>query len=91
MRYLRSIHKTSLELLESDMSAMQVLLVGGMTRMPRVVEVVKDLFKREPSKGVNPDEVISRNIYFRMAQLCFLTRVLGFRSWQWVRPFKVEF
>ena len=35
----------------------QVLLVGGMTRMPRVVEVVKELFKREPSKGVNPDEV----------------------------------
>ena len=28
-----------------------------MTRMPRVVEVVKELFKREPSKGVNPDEV----------------------------------
>ncbi len=36
---------------------LQVLLVGGMTRMPRVVEVVKELFKREPSKGVNPDEV----------------------------------
>jgi len=35
----------------------EVLLVGGMTRMPRVVEVVKELFKREPSKGVNPDEV----------------------------------
>ena len=31
--------------------------MGGMTRMPRVVEVVKELFKREPSKGVNPDEV----------------------------------
>ena len=39
-------------------SSFQVLLVGGMTRMPRVVEVVKELFKREPSKGVNPDEVL---------------------------------
>ncbi|KAJ1484606.1 heat shock protein Hsp70C [Baffinella frigidus] len=37
----------------------EVLLVGGMTRMPRVVEVVKELFKREPSKGVNPDEVVA--------------------------------
>ena len=37
----------------------QVLLVGGMTRMPKVVEVVKELFKREPSKGVNPDEVVA--------------------------------
>jgi len=37
----------------------EVLLVGGMTRMPRVVEVVKDLFKRDPSKGVNPDEVVA--------------------------------
>ena len=36
-----------------------MLLVGGMTRMPRVVEVVKELFKREPSKGVNPDEVVA--------------------------------
>lgn len=37
----------------------EVLLVGGMTRMPRVVEVVKELFKRDPSKGVNPDEVVA--------------------------------
>ena len=35
------------------------MLVGGMTRMPKVVEVVKELFKREPSKGVNPDEVVA--------------------------------
>ncbi len=42
---------------ELDFLGFQVLLVGGMTRMPRVVEVVKELFKREPSKGVNPDEV----------------------------------
>lgn len=40
-------------------ATLQVLLVGGMTRMPRVVEVVKELFKRDPSKGVNPDEVVA--------------------------------
>ncbi len=34
-----------------------VVLVGGMTRMPKVVDAVRRLFKREPYKGVNPDEV----------------------------------
>ncbi|MGY8992393.1 MAG: Hsp70 family protein, partial [Rhodospirillales bacterium] len=33
----------------------EVILVGGMTRMPKVIEVVKNLFGREPHKGVNPD------------------------------------
>lgn len=37
----------------------EVLLVGGMTRMPAVQEMVKSIFKREPSKGVNPDEVVA--------------------------------
>jgi molecular chaperone DnaK len=37
----------------------EVILVGGMTRMPKVVEVVKSLFGREPHKGVNPDEVVA--------------------------------
>lgn len=37
----------------------EVVLVGGMTRMPRVVEVVKKFFGREPFKGVNPDEVVA--------------------------------
>lgn len=37
----------------------EVLLVGGMTRMPAVQEVVKETFKREPHKGVNPDEVVA--------------------------------
>lgn len=37
----------------------EVLLVGGMTRMPKVQEVVKELFKKEPHKGVNPDEVVA--------------------------------
>jgi molecular chaperone DnaK len=36
-----------------------VILVGGMTRMPRVQEVVKRYFGREPHKGVNPDEVVA--------------------------------
>ncbi len=35
-----------------------VILVGGMTRMPAVVETVKNIFGKEPSKGVNPDEVV---------------------------------
>jgi chaperone protein DnaK len=37
----------------------EVLLVGGMTRMPKVAEVVEQLFNKKPSKGVNPDEVVA--------------------------------
>jgi molecular chaperone DnaK len=37
----------------------EVILVGGMTRMPKVQEAVKQLFGREPHKGVNPDEVVA--------------------------------
>jgi molecular chaperone DnaK len=37
----------------------EVVLVGGMTRMPKVIERVKTLFGREPHKGVNPDEVVA--------------------------------
>jgi len=37
----------------------EVLLVGGMTRMPKVQETVENLFKRKPSKGVNPDEAVA--------------------------------
>ncbi len=37
----------------------EVILVGGMTRMPKVVETVKKFFGKEPSKGVNPDEVVA--------------------------------
>ncbi len=37
----------------------QVVLVGGMTRMPAVQKVVKELFGRDPSKAVNPDEVVA--------------------------------
>jgi molecular chaperone DnaK len=37
----------------------EVILVGGMTRMPKVIETVKEFFGREPHKGVNPDEVVA--------------------------------
>ncbi len=37
----------------------EVVLVGGMTRMPKVQQVVKELFGKEPHKGVNPDEVVA--------------------------------
>src|SRR6201992_2311817 len=37
----------------------EVILVGGMSRMPKVQEVVKQLFNKEPHKGVNPDEVVA--------------------------------
>jgi molecular chaperone DnaK len=37
----------------------EVILVGGMTRAPKVQETVKNIFGREPSKGVNPDEVVA--------------------------------
>jgi len=37
----------------------EVILVGGSTRIPKVQQIVKDLFGREPSKGVNPDEAVA--------------------------------
>lgn len=37
----------------------EVVLVGGMTRMPKVISKVKEFFNREPHKGVNPDEVVA--------------------------------
>ncbi|HIC90566.1 MAG TPA: molecular chaperone DnaK [Syntrophaceae bacterium] len=37
----------------------EVILVGGMTRVPKVQEKVKEIFKKEPHKGVNPDEVVA--------------------------------
>jgi len=37
----------------------EVILVGGMTRMPKVIETVKTFFGKEPHKGVNPDEVVA--------------------------------
>ena len=37
----------------------EVILVGGMTRMPRVIDVVKEFFGKDPHRGVNPDEVVA--------------------------------
>lgn len=37
----------------------EIVLVGGMTRMPRVIQAVKDFFGKEPHRGVNPDEVVA--------------------------------
>ena len=37
----------------------EIVLVGGMTRMPKVTQTVKDFFGKEPNKGVNPDEVVA--------------------------------
>src|SRR6195952_6056528 len=37
----------------------EVILVGGSTRIPKVQQIVKDFFKKEPHKGVNPDEVVA--------------------------------
>jgi molecular chaperone DnaK len=38
----------------------EVILVGGMTRMPAVVKKVKEIFEKDPNKGVNPDEVVAQ-------------------------------
>jgi molecular chaperone DnaK len=37
----------------------EAILVGGMTRMPKVIQTVKDYFKKDPHRGVNPDEVVA--------------------------------
>ncbi|MBL8599466.1 MAG: molecular chaperone DnaK [Devosia sp.] len=58
----RTVEPCRLALKDAGVSASQideVVLVGGMTRMPRVIEVVKSFFGKEPHKGVNPDEVVA--------------------------------
>ena len=52
---IKAIQDAGLKAAEID----EVVLVGGMTRMPKVQEVVKGLFGKEPHKGVNPDEVVA--------------------------------
>ena len=37
----------------------EIVLVGGMTRMPKIIETVKNFFGKEPNKSVNPDEVVA--------------------------------
>ncbi|MEJ2231086.1 MAG: molecular chaperone DnaK [Nitrospirales bacterium] len=48
---------TDAELTTSDIK--EIVLVGGMTRMPKVIERVKQFFGKEPHRGVNPDEVVA--------------------------------
>ena len=58
----RTIDPMKSALKDAGMSAGEideVILVGGMTRMPKVQETVKDFFGKEPHKGVNPDEVVA--------------------------------
>jgi len=58
----RTIEPCKAALKDAGVSAGQideVVLVGGMTRMPKVHEVVKQFFGKEPHKGVNPDEVVA--------------------------------
>jgi molecular chaperone DnaK len=57
-----TIEPCKLALKDAGLTAQQldtVILVGGMTRMPKVQEVVKRFFGREPHRGVNPDEVVA--------------------------------
>lgn len=58
----RTIEPCNRALKDASLSAAdvnEVLLVGGMSRMPRVQEIVQQIFKREPSKAVNPDEAVA--------------------------------
>jgi molecular chaperone DnaK len=51
----KALHDANMQPTEVD----EVILVGGMTRMPRVQQLVKDVFGKEGHKGVNPDEVVA--------------------------------
>jgi molecular chaperone DnaK len=58
----RTISPVKQALADAGLSVSQideVILVGGMTRMPKVQEIVRSLFGKEPHKGVNPDEVVA--------------------------------
>ena len=58
----RSIEPCKQALKDASLSAGEindVILVGGMTRMPKVIEAVKNFFGKEPNRGVNPDEVVA--------------------------------
>jgi len=58
----RTVKPCQEALKDADISAEQiteVVLVGGMTRMPKIAKTVKDIFGKEPHKGVNPDEVVA--------------------------------
>ena len=56
----RSVEPCKKALKDAGISSVdEVLLVGGMTRMPKIKELVKQIFGREPNEGVNPDEVVA--------------------------------
>ncbi len=58
----RTIDPCAKALKDAELTAddiQEVILVGGMSRMPKVIEKVKEFFKREPHRGVNPDEVVA--------------------------------
>jgi molecular chaperone DnaK len=58
----RTVEPCKAALKDAGLTASQideVILVGGMTRMPKVQEIVKNFFGKEPHKGVNPDEVVA--------------------------------
>ena len=58
----RTLQPCKTALKDSGISAneiSEVILVGGMTRMPKVIDTVKNFFGKEPHKGVNPDEVVA--------------------------------
>ena len=58
----RTLEPCKIALTDSGFSAAEideVVLVGGMTRMPKIVETVKNFFGKEPNKSVNPDEVVA--------------------------------
>ena len=58
----RTLDPMKAALKDANMSAKdvdEIVLVGGMTRMPKINEVVKEFFGKEPHKGVNPDEVVA--------------------------------
>ena len=51
--YLASFHEPMLT------ASSQIVLVGGSTRIPKVQQLLKDYFGKEPSKGINPDEAVA--------------------------------
>ncbi|HFD15234.1 MAG TPA: molecular chaperone DnaK, partial [Rhodospirillales bacterium] len=58
----RSIEPCKLALKDAGLKASdieEVILVGGMTRMPKIIEAVKQFFGKDPHRGVNPDEVVA--------------------------------
>ena len=68
----RTIGPCAAALKDAGMTAAQigeVILVGGMTRMPKVIEAVKAFFGREPARNVNPDEVVALGAAIQSAVL----------------------